>query len=82
MSENRQELRRAYEFIKDFWQFIKHYYVSPADPDSEYWHAVMTEAESLGRKYDELRLAKLLILAFLDYLEEEQRCLTKKETER
>lgn len=76
MSEERktEELVRAWEFTKDLWQFIKKHYYPPNDPDAPFWKDVLHEAEELViGKYNNDRLAQLLILAFLDYIEEKEK---------
>lgn len=68
-----EELKNAHSFINDLWQFIKKHYYPPSDPDAPFWKDVLHEAEELViGKYNNDRLAQLLTLAFLDYIEEKQ----------
>lgn len=70
MNEKEMELRKVWEFTKDFWQLIKKYYFQPEDPSAPYWPALISEADDLATKHNHHRLAEKLILAFLDYEEE------------
>jgi len=73
LNEKERELRKVWEFTKDFWQLIKKYYFPPADPAAPYWPALIAESSELAKKHGNHRLAEKLILAFLDYLEEERK---------
>lgn len=65
-----EELKRAHNFINDFWQLIKKFYTPDLNPDSPYWNELISASSALGAKYEDDRLAEKLILGFLDYEEE------------
>ena len=72
MSEiNREdELRSAWNFSKDFWQFTKKYYFPPADPaEEQFWHELCKDAVALAGKYGNHRFCTTQINAFVGYLE-------------
>lgn len=67
-SVKNSDIPEAFNFMGDFWVFMKNYYVP--DKDDAYWEAVIADAADLGHKYKDDRLAVHLINAYLDYLEE------------
>lgn len=62
------EIKQVYEFIKDFWKMIKSSYEIRGD--DKYWQDLMRYADLLCKKYDDHKLVKVLLLAYLDYQEE------------
>ena len=62
------DIPEAFNFMGDFWVFMKKYYVP--EKDDTYWEAVIADAADLGHKYKDDRLAVHLINAYLDYLDE------------
>lgn len=69
--------KQAYEFIKDFWKMIKSSYEIRGD--DQYWQDLMRYADLLCKKYDDHKLVKKLLMAYLDYQEETWR--TTKDTQ-
>ena len=63
------ELRKLYEFIKDFWKLIKSSYELPEGDDTQYWADLTRYAVILGHKYEEHDLVKNLLLTYLEYQE-------------
>ena len=71
------EIKQVYEFIKDFWKMIKSSYEIRSD--DQYWQDLMRYADLLCKKYNDHKLVKKLLLAYLDYQEETWR--TTKDTQ-
>ena len=68
--EKETELRNAWNFSKDFWQFIKRYYFPPQDPaEEQFWHNLHEDALALAAKYGNHRFCITQINAYVDYLE-------------
>ena len=71
------EIKQVYEFIKDFWKMIKSSYEIRGD--DQYWQDLMRYADLLCKKYNDHKLVKKLLMAYLDYQEETWR--TTKDTQ-
>ena len=72
MEITQEEKNKISPFMSDLWALIKHYYTPDPNPDGTYWHDLVEETSQLDIKYNHDRLAQLLILAFLDYIEEKE----------
>lgn len=65
------EIKQIYELILDFWKYIKAT-IDITDND-EYWHRVDILGNELYTKHNNHPLALKLILAYVDYLEDERK---------
>lgn len=67
------KIKQIYELILDFWKYIKAT-IDITDND-EYWHRVDVLSNELYTKHNNHPLALKLILAYVDYLEDERKKL-------
>ena len=71
MDNDEQELRKIWEFMKDFWQLMKTHHSQPLNGDKQaednYWHSLIDAAGELGEKYDGHPLVIGQLKAYLDY---------------
>ncbi len=65
------DLLLIHSFITDFWKYIKTT-IDITDND-EYWHRVDVLGNELYAKHNNHPLALKLILAYVDYLEDERK---------
>lgn len=62
-----EELKMVYEIFTDSWKFYRRY--ADVQQSDKYWKTVMDEARRITEKYDNVKLAIVLILAVIDELE-------------
>lgn len=58
------------QFMQPFWTCIKKFYKT--ESNDEYWNEMCAYIDELGKKFDH-KLAKKLLIAYADYLEEEHK---------
>lgn len=68
--DNLEELKKINGFLNDFWRMIKSSYDLPTGDADQYWQDLMRYADLLCKKYDDHKLVKKLLMAYLDYQEE------------
>ena len=63
-------LQEINAFINDFWRMIKSSHEIPSGEADQYWSDLCEYAKLLEKKYNDHKLVKVLLLAYLDYQEE------------
>ena len=67
----REEIPQEAQVMTELWNMIKDFYVH--EPTDEYWDALLERSRDVDRKCNHSRLGQKLILAFQDYIEEQQK---------
>lgn len=57
-----------FSFFRDFWAFYEKYYYP--EPNDKYWENVVKESDMLVKKYQNVTIARKLLLAIIQELEE------------
>ena len=66
------EKEKIWNFIKDYWDFIKKCYPLPKDDEIAKWDAIVTEEEELYKRWNDGgkfgEFARKIIVAWLEYI--------------
>lgn len=66
----RAEIPQEAEMMNDLWELIKEFYIH--EPTDEYWEQLIRRTGEIDRRRNS-RLGQKLMLAFCDYIEEQQK---------
>lgn len=69
-SVKNSDIKEIFSFMGDFWNFVKEFWI-PEDNDA-YWEQIVKASSELNVKYQNNRFCQIMILAYMDYLEEKQ----------